>query len=328
MDLFSIILIILGLVLFEIINSVDNAIINAEVLSTMSERARKLFLFVGILTAVFLVRGLLPWFIIWISSPSLSILEAFYAAFSSDLSVQATLEASAPILLTGSGVFLVLLFLHWFFMEEKHVLFRGIESSEKRGLYYYAWMAGVVGIIILLSIGKSRYVAFAAVIGMSIFLLMEHVKDKSETHVKGLKTHTRFSDGAKIAYLEAIDASFSVDGVLGAFAFTFSVPLIIIGSGIGALVVRNLTIRNIATIHKYRFIKNGAMYAILFLGCVMLLDAFGVVVPYWVSPVVTFFIVAFFFGYSKAHLAKSNVCEPPIAQQSMPHTKGIKMGGK
>src|SRR3989338_1015231 len=227
MELFSIILIVLGLVLFEIINSIDNAIINAEVLSTMSEKARKLFLFVGILTAVFLVRGLLPWFIIWMSNPSLSILEAFYATFSSDASVQASLEASAPVLLTGSGVFLVLLFLHWFFMEEKHVLFRAVESGEKRGLYYCASMAGVVGAIILLSIGKSRYVAFAAVVGMAIFLMMEHVKDHSEEHVKGLKIGTKFSDGAKIAYLEAIDASFSVDGVLGAFAFTFSVPLII-----------------------------------------------------------------------------------------------------
>jgi uncharacterized protein len=310
MDLFSVTLIVLGLVLFEIINSVDNAIINAEVLGTMSYRARRLFLFVGILTAVFLVRGLLPWIIVWVSNPSLSLGEAFIASFSSDPAVHEALEASAPILLTGSGVFLVLLFLHWFFMEEKHVLFRGVESSEKRSLYYFSSMAALVGMIILLSLGKNRYVAFAAVVGMSIFILMEHIKDKSETHVRGLKTHTGFSNMAKIGYLEAIDASFSVDGVLGAFAFTFSVPLIIIGSGIGAIVVRNLTIRNIETIHKYRFVKNGAMYSILFLGCVMLFDAFGVFVPYWVSPVVTFFIVAFFFGYSKSHLSKPNVCEP------------------
>jgi hypothetical protein len=304
MDLFSIFLIVAGLVLFEIINSIDNAIINAEVLSTMSSRARRLFLFVGILTAVFLVRGLLPWFIIWISNPSLTLMDAFVAAFSSDTAIQASLEAGAPILLTGSGVFLVLLFLHWFFMEEKHVLFRKVESSEKKEARYYTTMALVVGAVVLLSIGKNRYVAFAAIVGMALFLFMEHLKDKSETHVRGLKTHTRFSDGAKIAYLEAIDASFSIDGVLGAFAFTFSVPLIILGSGIGALVVRKLTIRNIESIHKYLFIKNGAMYSILFLGTVMLMDAFGVLIPYWAPPVVTFFIVAFFFGYSKAHLGK------------------------
>jgi uncharacterized protein len=315
MEPFSILLIVLGLVLFEIINSIDNAIINAEVLSTMSEKARRWFLFAGILTAVFLVRGLLPWFIIWVSTPTLSLGEAFLASFSSDGAAQASLEASAPILLTGSGVFLVLLFLHWFFMEEKHVLFRGVESSEKRGPYYFSSMAIVVGTIVLLSIGKSRYVALAAIIGMAIFILMEHIKDKSETHVRGLKTHAKFSDVAKIAYLEAIDASFSVDGVLGAFAFTFSIPLILIGSGIGALVIRQLTIKNIQTISKYHFIKNGAMYSILFLGLVMLFDAFGVIVPFWVSPVVTFFIVAFFFGYSKAQLNAKNVCEPSSTKQ-------------
>jgi hypothetical protein len=197
-------------------------------------------------------------------------------------------------------------------MEKKHVLFHGVESNEKKALQYYAVMAALVVFIILLSIGKNRYVGFAAVVGMSIFLVMEHIKEKSEIHVHGLKTHTRFSDMAKIGYLEAIDASFSVDGVMGAFAFTLSVPLIIIGSGIGALVVRKLTIKNIGAIHKYRFIKNGAMYSIFFLGCIMLFSAFGIDVPDWVSPVVTFFIVAFFFGYSKSHLDKVNVCEPPV----------------
>jgi hypothetical protein len=60
-----------------------------------------------------------------------------------------------------------------------------------------------------------------------------------------------------------IDATFSIDGVIGAFAFTMSVPLIIIGSGLGAFVVREMTIRNVDTIKKYLYIKNGAMYSIL-----------------------------------------------------------------
>jgi len=65
MEILFIIITIFGLSLFEIITSVDNAIINAEVLSTMSERAKRWFLFWGILFAVFVIRGLLPFVIIW-----------------------------------------------------------------------------------------------------------------------------------------------------------------------------------------------------------------------------------------------------------------------
>jgi hypothetical protein len=102
------------------------------------------------------------------------------------------------------------------------------------------------------------------------------------------------SDVSKIFYLEVIDATFSIDGVIGAFAFTMAVPLILIGNGIGAFVVRELTIRNIDTIKKYRYLKNGAMYSIFFLGIIMILDSFGFHIPSWLSPVITFGVVGFF----------------------------------
>ena len=101
-----------------------------------------------------------------------------------------------------------------------------------------------------------------------------------------------------------IDATFSVDGVLGAFAFTLSVPLILIGNGLGAFVLRELTIKNIESVKKYRFLKNGAMYAILALGTIMLADAFGYHVPHWLSPAATFFIIGYFFLKSRRALAE------------------------
>jgi len=110
MDFFSIILIILGLCLFEIISSIDNAIINAEVLSTMGARARKWFLLWGVLFAVFIVRGLLPWLIVWLATPGLGPWQAVTAAFSSDPRVMAAVENSAPLLLMAGGVFL---FFYW-----------------------------------------------------------------------------------------------------------------------------------------------------------------------------------------------------------------------
>ena len=102
------------------------------------------------------------------------------------------------------------------------------------------------------------------------------------------------SDLSRIFYLEVIDATFSVDGVVGAFAFTISVPLILIGSGLGAIVVRELTVRNVENIKKYVYLKNGAMYSIFFLGCIMIADSFGVHIPVWVSPIITFGIVGYF----------------------------------
>lgn len=102
------------------------------------------------------------------------------------------------------------------------------------------------------------------------------------------------SDISKIFYLEVIDATFSIDGDIGAFAFTMAVPLILVGSGIGVFVVRELTIRNVENIKKYRFLKNGAIYSIFFLGTIMVPDSLGFHISDWVSPVITFGVVGFF----------------------------------
>lgn len=94
------------------------------------------------------------------------------------------------------------------------------------------------------------------------------------------------SDWSKFIFLEIIDLCFSIDGVVGAFAFTTNVLIILIGNSVGAVVVRQLTIKNTATIQKYKYLKNGAMYSILVLGSIMLLEGFGLHVPEWISPVV------------------------------------------
>ena len=137
MDLVSAILIIAGLCLFETITSIDNAIINAEVLSTMAARARRWFLTWGILIAVFGIRFLLPWLIVWISTPSLGPLDALTATFSSDPRVAAAIGESAPTLLIGGGTFLVFLFFHWLFLEEKHFGLRGERYIRAKGVWFY-----------------------------------------------------------------------------------------------------------------------------------------------------------------------------------------------
>ena len=111
---------------------------------------------------------------------------------------------------------------------------------------------------------------------------------------------------SKIVYLQLIDSAFSIDGVLGAFAFTLSVPFILIGNGIGAYIVRWMTIANIENIKKYIFLKHGAMYSLLFLGMVMIAHSFGIPIPEYVSPLITFGVIGYFFVKSK-HAIKLSI---------------------
>lgn len=297
MEWTAIILTTLGLILFETVSSVDNAIINAEVLHTMQPQSRKWFLNWGILIAVFVVRGLLPWLIVWAAVPSIGPVEAFTATFSGDARVAGAIQNSAPMLLLGGGVFLVLLFFHWLFLEEKNIGLRHEKFFLRQGVWFYAVASLILLSIVWYTLRENQILAFAAVVGSTIFFITHGFKQNAQQSEKDLLTSTK-SDASKILYLEVIDATFSIDGVLGAFAFTLSVPIILIGNGIGAIVVRQLTASNIERIKRYMFLKNGAMYSILFLGFMMILNGFGFEIPQWVSPVATFVIVAYFFQRS------------------------------
>ena len=304
MGLFSPLLVIFGLALFETISSIDNAIINAEVLSTMQQKARRWFLLWGILTSVCLVRGLLPWVIVWLSSPALGPIGALTATFSNDPKIIETIERSAPILLVGGGTFLLFLFFHWLFMEPKNYGLVGERFFHSKGVWFYALVSILLSLIVWISLYINPMMAFGAVVGSTAFFITHGFKQNAEEQEKTLleKGH---SDISKIFYLEVIDATFSIDGVLGAFAFTLSVPLILLGNGIGALVVRQMTIGNIDRIKKYIYLKNGAMYSILFLGLIMILDSFGAHIPEWFSPVTTSLVVIFFFLKSRRFIRQS-----------------------
>jgi len=302
MNLVAVITTILGLCLFEAVSGVDNAIINAEVLGKMQPKARKWFLVWGLLIAVFLVRGLLPWLIVWVATPNLGPVGSLTATFSSDPKVLTAIESSAPILLSGGGIFMIFLFFHWLFLEDKNFGIRGERFFYHNGVWFYAVVSILLSIIVKLALDVNPMMAFGAVVGSTAFFVTHGFKQNAElSEQKLLKKNV--SDVSKILYLEIIDASFSIDGVLGAFAFTLSVPLILIGNGLGALIVRQITIGNIERIKKYTFLKNGAMYSILALGTIMLLDSFGYEIQSWVSPAITFVVVGYFFAKSRRTLA-------------------------
>jgi len=303
MEIFSIILIVLGLCLFETISSIDNAVINAEVLRTMSKRAQKWFLLWGILFAVFLVRGLLPWLIIWVSTPSLGFLGSLTATFSSDPLVIEAIELSAPILLMGGGIFLVFLFFHWLFLEEKNYGLHHEHFFMKQGVWFYAVISLILTLVVWYSMKTNPLMAFGAVVGSTAFFITHGFKQNAEkAEHEMMHGKSNMSDISKILYLEVIDMTFSIDGVLGAFAFTLSIPLILLGNGLGAIVVRQLTVGNIERIKKYKYLKNGAMYSVLALGTIMVSHAFGAHIPEWVSPIVTTAILGYFFYRSKKEI--------------------------
>lgn len=291
---------VLGLILFEIVSSIDNAVINAEVLSTMGKKARRWFLLWGFFIAVFLVRGLLPWAIIWATVPGLGPLGALTATFSNDPAVSKAIETAAPILLMGGGVFLVFLFFHWLFLEKKNFGLFGEKFFQKHGVWFFATVSIILATIVWYAMKINPMLAFSAVMGSTAFFITHGFKENAEKVERELvEGKSNMSDMSKILYLEIIDATFSIDGVLGAFAFTLSIPLILIGNGIGAFVLRKLTIGNIERIKKYMYLKNGAMYSIFVLGTIMVADGFGVHIPALISPVVTFIIIGYFFWKSK-----------------------------
>ncbi|MCX6739100.1 MAG: DUF475 domain-containing protein [Candidatus Parcubacteria bacterium] len=307
MNLFNAILIILGLALFEGISSFDNAIINADVLQTAGKQARRWFLTWGLFFGVFVVRGVLPWLILWLATPGVGPADTFLAMFQSNPGAKEAIEHAAPILLSCGGIFLLFLFLHWLFIEPKSYGLPGEKFFHANGIWFYAVVSIVLSGLVWFAIKIEPMMAFGAVIGSSAFFITHGFKQQAEKGEEELlRKKGSLSDISKIVYLEVIDATFSIDGVLGAFAFTFSVPLILMGNGFGALIVRYFTINNIDNVKKYIYLKNGAMYSVLFLGLIMISEAFGLAVPIWLAPLTTFGSIGWFFLKSKRELNRAH----------------------
>ncbi len=304
-------IVVLGLIVFEVVSSIDNAIVNAHVLQTLPEKFRKFFLFWGLLIAVFAVRGLLPFIIIWIANPGLGLLDVWHAAFSSE-SVAVYLETSRPLLLIGGGVYLFMVALSWLLLEEKKYAFFVEHFLHKQGMWFYFVSSLFFTVTIYLCLRTNPAMALAASIGATAFFLTDGFKRNAEAKEEEMLRSPSMSAWSKILYLEVLDASFSIDGVIGAFAFTMSVTLILIGNGIGAFVVREFTIRGINRISQYAYLKNGAMYSIGMLGVLMILESFGAHVSFWIPPFNTVAILVFFLWLSLREVKMARAHTPQI----------------
>ncbi len=294
---------VLGLVVFEIIVSIDNAIINAHVLKSMAEKWRKIFLFFGILTAVLLMRLILPLIMIWMLVPGIS-LDGILSLFTEDGSLASdAIEQQKYLILSFGGMFMLLVYFHWLFMEKKSPLFVHEKLlKEDHGVWFFAFAAVLLVAVMYLARSQPSMMITTAAGSAAFFILYGFKESAEKKEEKMIKTEA--PDVSKFLYLEVLDMVFSFDSVIGAFAFTTNLLYIFLGLSVGALALRELTILGIKKISKYVWLKNGAMTSIAFLGAFMILESFGVDVPVYLPTLITLAAVGYALHMSHKALKK------------------------
>lgn len=266
---------VLVLSLLEISLSFDNAVVNAKILETMPPKWRKRFLIWGIIIAVFLMRLLLPMVLVYCTS-SLGGLEVIYTAIYAPQKYHEALEQARPLISAFGGAFLWLVFLEflldsrprivWFGCLENSNIIRKMQKIPGSGMA----LTFFIGILLSWRLHNAA-IAKAFIIGMLLQII--------------LSTFRRFFAKVKVGlsqgligfiYLEFLDASFSFDGVIGAFAIANDIFVIMVGLGIGALFVRSFTLLLVEkeALKTFRYLDHGAHYAIGFLATMMFLQLF------------------------------------------------------
>jgi hypothetical protein len=202
--------------------------------------------------------------------------------------------------------------LHWLFIEKKHPLFLERFLKEHHGVWFFA-LASIILIAIMWFAKSDPNMMLAAAIGSTTFFIVYGFKELAEKQERRMVRAGAVGGLSAFMYLEVLDATFSFDGVVGAFAFTTNLLLIVIGIGIGAIVVRELTIRGIDHVSKYRWLKNGAMTAIGFLGLYMIVESFGIEMPIYVPTLATFTLLGIAFYKSHVFL-KNGLVAPNLSR--------------
>lgn len=278
------------LAVLEISLSFDNAVVNATILQKMSPYWQKIFLTVGILIAVFGMRLLFPLLVVGVTA-KLSPAEALRLAMEKgDPETPGTygylLNDAHPAIAAFGGMFLLMLFLGFLFEEKEINWLTWVERPlEKVGKLdqlevVIALAALAIAAYTLAPADKISTVLLSGILGLITFLLVNGLGELfnlEEDEETGGNTQLAVATGKAafflFIYLEFIDASFSFDGVVGAFAITSDPIIIAIGLGVGAMFIRSLTVFLVrkGTLSEYVFLEHGAMWAIGALAVLLLI---------------------------------------------------------
>lgn len=270
----------LTLLVIEVMFSFENAIINAKVLTTLSRFWQTMFLSVGIIIAIFGMRIVFPIMIVAIAT-GLPWSEVVDLALHNPTEYAAQISTAEPVILAFGGAFLLMLAFAFFTDESNKILWwRAPERLLKR--LNTRWTpaivtAGAIGAIALISDHTSQ-VLTAGAVGIVTYIVIHGLTEifsklqGKTTNSKKVIQKTGMAAFITFMYLEVLDASFSLDGVIGAFAITEQVILIAAGLGAGALWVRSMTVYMVrrGTLGRYRYLEHGAHYTVLVLALVML----------------------------------------------------------
>lgn len=255
---------ILLLAIMEVSFSFDNAVVNAQVLRKLSPFLQKVFLTLGILVSVFLVRLILPAVIVSFSA-DLPLQQVIHM---SHTDYQAHVLAAHSIIASFGGTFLLALFLSFlFYPEREHYWVDWLErhaGTFPSGIKW-ALFSFIMSSALYLTKSSILPAAIAGIVLLAMGLLENFLTSEKAATYSGL---------AAFLYLELLDASFSLDGVIGAFAMSSDIVVIMAGLGIGSFCIRSMTVYMVKhkTLEAFKYLEHGAHYSIGALGCLMLLS--------------------------------------------------------
>ncbi|MFJ9414304.1 DUF475 domain-containing protein [Streptomyces sp. NPDC101227] len=316
--------------ILEISLSFDNAVINAGILRKMNAFWQKIFLTFGILVAVFGMRLVFPVVIVAITA-KLGPIEAVNLAINDKAHYQELVTSAHPAIAAFGGIFLLMIFLDFIFEERDYKWLSWIEKPMAK-MGKLDMLSVIIALVVLLVTSmtvataaahgagdKSATVLLSGVAGLITYLIVggisgyfeekleEDDEDDEEAEEAAAAPATKGTGSAvglagkaaffMFLYLEVIDASFSFDGVIGAFAITNDIFMMALGLGIGAMYIRSLTVFLVrkGTLDDYVYLEHGAHYAIGALAIILLLT-----IQYEISEVVTGLIGIVLIGLSFA----------------------------
>lgn len=269
------------LAVLEVSLSFDNAAVNASILKDMTPVWQQRFLTWGIAIAVFGMRIVFPLVIVMVAA-SLGPVDAIQLALSEPQEYQRIVSDAHIGLMGFGGAFLGMVGLKFFFDSEKelnwiHVIERPLARvANIEAISIGLVLLGTWATSTMLSDADALTFITAAIGGLLTYLVVEIVNHVLEPPTPSSGDVAKAGFGAFL-YLEVLDASFSFDGVIGAFALTNNLIIIAIGLGIGAMFVRSMTIFLVrkGTMSEYRYLEHGAFYAILALAVIMYINTFA-----------------------------------------------------